>query len=124
MDLMIVQYEELTNNPKKEIIKILEYLEQPVDQQRMKCLVRHLEGPFHRKKIKQSLSTENQDETKFFEEAFEANDNKYKSLTSSSTLYPNTTLTLDLIIQENINEINQFLQENSFPLFLNYVGST
>lgn len=49
-DYLIVLYEDVQKNPREELIRILEYLDQPVDSTRLDCLMKqeNLEGPFHR----------------------------------------------------------------------------
>jgi len=49
-DYLIVLYEDLQKNPRRELIRILEYLREPVNATRLDCLMKpeHLEGPFHR----------------------------------------------------------------------------
>ncbi len=49
-DYLIVLYEDVQKNPREELVRILEYLDQPVDPLRLDCLMKqeNLEGPFHR----------------------------------------------------------------------------
>lgn len=49
-DYLIVLYEDVQKNPREELVRILEYLDQPVDSARLDCLMKqeNLEGPFHR----------------------------------------------------------------------------
>lgn len=47
--LLIVHFEKLQRNTEEELIRILNFLGVPVHPQRIKCLLRHIEGYFYRK---------------------------------------------------------------------------
>ncbi|ODM99376.1 WSC domain-containing protein 1 [Orchesella cincta] len=57
-DFLLIFYEEVQKNPRQELIRILEYLDQPLDQERLDCLMKqeNLEGPFHRPHSQQKTS--------------------------------------------------------------------
>ncbi|CAG7726292.1 unnamed protein product [Allacma fusca] len=92
-DFIIVQYEELQSNPKREIIRMLEYLSLPVDDKRMDCVLSHREGPFHRQP---------------------PND------PTQQLSYTSNNSHLNLVVQENIEHVNRLFALNNIDLRLNY----
>ena len=50
--LKVVFFEELSRNPVEKTREILYHLKVPVEENRMRCLSRHLEGQFHRRRPK------------------------------------------------------------------------
>jgi len=48
-DLLLVQYEDLLEDPRKELMRILNYLRVPVEEARLSCTLKFLEGPFRRR---------------------------------------------------------------------------
>lgn len=144
--LLIVEYEKLKKNPHYEILRILGFLDQPVDEERLRCLLKkdHIKGPFqrrHKDKNQNSFSTNNpffktgESETKEKEKNLsdyaQALGQNSKSWRNDSILEqnisPNRPLllsSLDLIVQDNINHINRFFSEKYIPIFLNYKGPT
>ncbi len=151
--LLIVQYEKIKNNPHKELIRILRYLNQPLDEDRLTCLLKkeHIEGPFHRKHNK---NKKNKNQNSFFtnnpfvmgtreSETIEKEkinlldlvkvpeqnskswrNDSFLEQNSSSSRLPLLSFSLDLIVQDNINQINRFFSDKYIPIFLNYKGPT
>ena len=54
-DLIFLFYEELADNPVEEVRKLLLALGLKVDEERLSCLSKHLQGSFHRDKKKKKL---------------------------------------------------------------------
>ena len=51
-NLKVVFFEELSRNPVEKTREILYHLKVPVEESRLRCLSRHLEGQFHRRRPK------------------------------------------------------------------------
>ncbi|OXA63465.1 uncharacterized protein LOC110845354 [Folsomia candida] len=143
--LLIVEYEQVKKNPHTQLIRILQHLDQPVDEDRLTCLLKpdNVEGPFHRRghknKTQNSFFTNNnpfqmamgESATKEKEKNlldFQVPEQNSKSWRTDSLLLEQNSSrllsSLDLIVQDNIKQINRFFSDKYIPIFLNYRGPT
>ncbi len=104
MDLHIVQYEKLQQNPKKELKLLLNYLNLPVDPHRLQCTLKHLEGPFHRD----------------HHESLGNTSSSSSSSTTNAGKLISTFSYLDLIVQQDIDQVNALFLRKEIPVRLNY----
>ena len=98
MDYLIVTYEDLKADPKTELIRIMEYLDQPVNEDRLSCVLRHLEGPFHRE------------------------DSVTKAQSAGLSFNTKDDSNLDLIVKQNIEHVNQVFALYQIPIRLHYTS--
>jgi len=100
MDLHIVQYEELIKTPKRELKRLLNYLDQPMNSERLHCVLKHLEGPFHRHSDFDLQTT---------------------NLTNIEHLSSDKDIpSLDLIVQQHIDNINSLFRRKKIHVRLDY----
>jgi len=108
-DYLIVLYEDVQKDPREELIRILGYLNQPVNTARLDCLMKpeHLEGPFHRPSSPPSPSSS-------------LSLSQSQTISSTPSSNNSSILRLDLVIQDNIDKVNRFFQQKRIPLQLVY----
>jgi hypothetical protein len=137
--LLIVIYEKLKKNPRKEMIRILHYLDLPVNESRLDCLLKeqHLEGPFHRSHHHHNDSF-NPSEKNFedfsslwnskFLHQNEQNSSPTVLLAAEENISPRDNdyyqPSLDLIIQNHIEKVDRFLSQKDIPIRLAYNRSS
>lgn len=128
----------MKTNPRDELIRILEYLDQPVNHSRLDCLVKaeNVEGPFHRHHHSDSFNNSTTgSETKEknlvnFSKKPGWNSKSWKNgeqqslVQAEENMSPNNHYQppLDLIVQDNIDKINRFFAEKGIPILLDYTG--
>jgi hypothetical protein len=148
--LLIIQYEQLKKNPHSELIRILDYLELPVNEERLACVLgdKNIEGPFHRRHNKDTnqnssffSSTSTGLNNPFRQELLlggrntTVTDKTRESETETYELQQNPkswndehnsvlSSSVGLIVQNNINNINRFFRDKNIPIFLDYKGPT
>jgi len=96
LDYLIVVYEKLQAEPRTELMRIMEYLDLPVDKARMACVLAHIEGPFHREDSRNQAQ-----------------------LAGMSFINSH----LDLIVEQSIERVNRVFDLNEIPIRLNYTSN-
>ena len=96
LDYLIVVYEKLQAEPRTELMRIIKYLDQPVDKARLACVLAHVEGPFHRQ------------------------DSQNKAELAGMSFINSH---LDLIVEQSIERVNRVFDLNEIPIRLNYTSN-
>jgi hypothetical protein len=151
-NLLILEYEKLKKNPHSELIRILDYLDLPVNEERLTCILdaKNIEGPVHRRHKtmdtgensvpfflpasslhstpsktwkRRNNPLERQEDRETKESETEKNELEQNAKSWNET-YSTSRTRISLIVQNNVNTINRFFEDKNIPIFLDYSGPT